>query len=59
MIGYTPVVIRQDRGGLYLAITKRPLAINFPVRINKRTYFYDRNILEGMLRRLGYKIIEE
>ena len=57
--GETKVKINKDMQGRYFAITTRPLAINFPVRINSQTYWKDKYELKALLEYLGYTIAKE
>jgi len=43
-----------DRCGRYFAMTCRPLAINFPIRINNQTYWNTKAELRAILEITGY-----
>ena len=50
--------ILKDRNGRFFAMTCRPLAVNFPIRINNQTYWWNKSKLMALLAYIGYTIKE-
>jgi len=51
--------ILRDRIDRYFAVTCRPMAMNFPIRINNQTYWESKSDLLAILEVSGYTVVKE
>ena len=51
--------ILKDRKNRHFAVTCRPMAINFPIRINNQTYWESKSDLLAILEVAGYTVVKE